>query len=82
MLRIGTKQPQGKRGNPHFGWLLTQTTDQKGLNSKRGGAGRKRLLDRTERTEKALVLHDNETAGMGRHPFGLVRLVEDTLPLE
>ena len=82
MLRIGTKQPQGERGNLHLGWLLTQPTDQKGLKPKRGGASGQRLLDRTEGTEKALVLHDDEAAWMDRHPLGLVCRIERALPLE
>ena len=82
MLRIGTKQPQGERGNVNFFLLLTQPADQKRLKAESRGTGGQRLPDRVESAEQALALHNYEAARMGGHPFGLVCCVERPLSLK
>ena len=82
MLRIGTKQPQGERGNVDLSLFLAQPANQKRLKAESRGTGGQRLLHRVESAEQALVLHNYEAARRGGHPFGLVRRVERALSLE
>jgi len=82
MLRIGTKQPQGERGNVDLCLLLTQPANEKRLEAESRGTSGQRLLHRVESAEQALALHNYEAARMSRHPFGLVCCVERSLSLK
>ena len=82
MFRIGTKQPQGERGNVDLSLFLTQPANQKRLKAESCGTGGQRLLHRVESAQQALVLHNYEAARMGGHPFRLVCCVERPLSLK